>query len=133
MTETSVKSFVESLHRHRKANDIEGCLAHFSPDATFRMAGSAAASRIAGRYQGTAALRQILSALIADWEWQSANINSITSQDDRVAIHFHLTAVFKPKQAPVDTEIVDILTLRDGKITSFVEFVDTALVAQITG
>ena len=133
MTEASVKAMIESFHRHRQANDVEGCLAHFSPDATFRMAGSAKASGIAGSHRGVDAVRQILSALIANWEWKSVRIDSITIQNDRAALHFELSAVYKPNQTPVNTEIVDILTVRDDKITSFVEFVDTALVAKITG
>ena len=133
VTEPSVKAIIESFHRHRQANDVEGCLAYFSPDATFRMAGSADASGIAGSHKGAEAVRQLLSALIANWEWKSVRIDSVIIQNERAALHFELAAVFKPNLTPVNTEIVDILTVRDGKITSFVEFVDTALAAKVAG
>ncbi len=133
MTEASIKALIESFQSRRQADDVEGSLKFFSPDAVCRLAGSPAASPIAGTHQGTAALRQLLSALIDNWQWQAVEIDSITIQGERAAVHFKLTTIFKPTKTLVTTEIVDIITVRDGKITSFVEFVDTALVARIAG
>jgi ketosteroid isomerase-like protein len=133
MTEASIKAIIESVYRHRLANDLEACLSLFSPDAVCRIAGSPEASPIAASCQGTAALRQLLSTLITTWEWKSQKIDSILIQDNRAVVHFQLAAIFKPTETPVNTEIVDILTVRDGKVTSFVEFVDTAHIARIVG
>lgn len=133
MTEASIKALIESFQSRRQADDLEGCLNHFTPDAVCRLAGSPQASPIAGTHQGTAAVRQLLSALIDHWQWQAVEIDSITIQGDRAALHFNLTTLYTPTKTLVTTEIVDIITVREGKIASFVEFVDTALAAKVAG
>lgn len=131
MDKESVKGAVEALYRARLANDVEGCLCSMGPGASLRIAGSAQASPIPLDVSGEEPLRQVYSQLVAMWKWQRQEILSITVEGDRAVVHFRLHAVFAPTGAPVESELVDIITVRDGKIASVVEFVDTALVARM--
>ena len=131
MNETDVRNLIEAIYKNRLANDSEACLALFDPQASFRIAGSSEASPIAAGVIGTAALRQALTELVATWVWRKQDIQSITIQGDRAAVHFALETLFTPTGHVVHTELLDLVTVRDNKVVSLVEFVDTAHVSQL--
>lgn len=87
------------------------------------MAGSSAASPVVACSNDADALRRL--------GWRSQEIHSITLQGNRAAVHFKLVAVFTPTGAEVRTELLDLVTVVDDKVTDLVEFVDTAHVAQV--
>ena len=122
-------ALIEAYYASRLANDVERCVAHFTDDARLRVAGSRDASTIAGSSSGAFALRRQAIELIGAWEWIAMRIESITIEDDRVAVQFQLTTKFRPTGDLVQSELLDLFTLRDGKVASLVQFVDTALVA----
>jgi ketosteroid isomerase-like protein len=120
---------IEAYYASRLANDVERCVAHFTDDARLRVAGSRDASPIAGSSSGAFALRRQAIELIGAWEWLAMRIESIMVEGDRVAVQFQLTTKFRPTGDLVNSELLDLFTLRKGKVASLVEFVDTALVA----
>lgn len=61
------------------------------------------------------------------------DIESMTIDGDWAAVHYRLDAVFIPTGETVNSEVLDLLTVEDGKITSYVEFVDTAAVVALAG
>lgn len=126
-----VRAIVEGFYRSRLANDVDECLKYFAPDANCRIAGSPEASPVAVSANDESSLRRHLSELIAAWDWRAHEVESMTVDGDRAAVHFRLTTAFKPTGDVVSTEVVDLFTVRNGKIVSFVEFVDTALVAKV--
>jgi ketosteroid isomerase-like protein len=128
MNNSEMRSLIDSVYKARLANDSEACLAHFSEDAGFRIAGSQDASPIAG---AAASVRQTISELVATWVWKSQEIRSITIEGNRAAIHFALETVFAPTGALLRTELLDLVTVEAGKIVSLLEFVDTAHVGQV--
>jgi ketosteroid isomerase-like protein len=131
MTDVDTKAVIDSFYRSRLANDVSRCLAHMAPEATIRIAGSPDSSPIASSSKSPGAMRQHVAQLVGGWDWHSQKIHSVTIQDDRAAIHYELTTTFKPTNTRVTSELIDLLTVRDGKITSYIEFVDTALVANL--
>lgn len=132
MSEESLGSVVESVYRSRLANDVAGCLRHFAPDAAFRIAGSPEASPIAASCNDCESLRRFFSELVATWQWRNQKIESITVQGDRAAVHYRLEALYTPSGDVVHSELLDLLTVRKGKIVSLLEFVDTAFVAGLS-
>jgi hypothetical protein len=48
-----------------------------------------------------------------------------------VAVHNSLTAVFIPTRETIDTEVVDLITIQERKILTFVQFLDTAALVRI--
>jgi len=129
MQRDAIVALIDVYYRSRLANDVDRCVAHFAPDASIRIAGSHDASPIAGSSSGPMAVRRQTIELIGSWQWLSMRIESMTIEGDRAAVHFQLTTRFQPTGDVVSSELLDLLTVRDGKIVSLVEFVDTALVA----
>ena len=129
MQRSAAVALIEAFYPSRLANDVDRCIAHFAPDATIRIAGAHDASPIAGSSSGPMALRRQAIELIGSWQWLSMRLESMTIEDARIAVHFQLTTRFVPTGDVVSSELLDLFTVRDGKILSMVEFVDTALVS----
>ena len=51
---------------------------------------------------------------------------------DRVAAHWNALVRSNVNGQEVVTDVLDLMQVRDGKITSFVEFCDTAMVDRMT-
>jgi ketosteroid isomerase-like protein len=130
MSQKTVQATVMDFYRSRLANDVSACMAHYAPDAVLRIAGTPGPTSITETASGAEATCRMQSELIAAWEWRDQKIESMTIQGDRAAVHYALTAAFTPTGEVIESELVDIITLRDGKIVSLVEFVDTSRVAQ---
>jgi ketosteroid isomerase-like protein len=128
-TRDDVVALIESFYQARLANDVDRCVAHFAPDASIRIAGSHDASPIAASSSGPMALRRQTIELVGAWQWLSMRIESMTVEGDRVAVQFQLTTKFRPTGDVISSELLDLFTVRDGKVASMVEFLDTALVA----
>lgn len=128
MSEASVKAVVEAFYRSRLANDVERCVAHFVPDGVLRLAGLPQHSTPGGDAQD---LRRIYADLIGAWDWRGMEIESFTIEGGRAVVHYRLHAVFRPTGEAVHSELVDLFTVHEGRITSIVEFVDTARVEQL--
>jgi ketosteroid isomerase-like protein len=129
MNEESVKAVVEAFYRSRLANDVERCVAHFVADGAVRIAGLPRHSL--GDGGGAESLRQIYVDLIAAWEWRRMQIESMTIQHGRAVVHYRLDVVFRPTGEAFQTELLDVFTVRESKISSIVEFLDTARVEQV--
>lgn len=132
MERGSIETLIREFYRSRLANDADACLAHFADGATLRVAGSPEASPIAGGSRELDALRRQIAALVFTWAWQEMTTESLTIDGGRAAVHYRLQAVFQPTGDEVSTEVLDLIEMQDGRITSYVEFVDTALAAALS-
>jgi ketosteroid isomerase-like protein len=52
-------------------------------------------------------------------------------EGDRVAVHCRVQLRFIPKNHIFTTDLLDVFTVKDGKIVELVEFLDTALVKSV--
>lgn len=128
MSTESVTAVVEAFYRSRLANDVERCVAHFVPHGMLRIAGLESHSTPGSDAE---TLRRIYSDLIAAWDWRGMTVDSITVQGGRAVVHYRLDVVFRLTGEAFQTELVDLFTVHEGRITSIVEFLDTARVEQM--
>lgn len=126
MGEETVQAVVEDFYRSRLANDPARCVAHFDPQASLRIVGLSDYGTHGPAGKPAKPLLQIYTELAATWEWLSMEIDSLTIQGERAVVHFRLETRFTLTGEVLHTELMDLFTVRHGRIASIVEFVDTA-------
>lgn len=131
MDREAVVELIQAFYQSRLANNVDSCVGRFAADARLRIAGSPAASPIAGS-SGPETLRRHLAGLIGDWEWRSMEIQSLMIDGNKVAVHYRLGTRYVPTGDVINSELVDLIEISaDGKIGSYIEFVDTAATAAL--
>ncbi|MEZ5786546.1 MAG: nuclear transport factor 2 family protein [Xanthobacteraceae bacterium] len=134
MTERAeIERIIRQAYAARKRNDLEGCLKVFADKPVFRMAGSHVASPIAMVSTGQVELRETLEKLIQAFEWIDHTIVSIVIEGSKAAVHGRVKMESAATGDVVETEVADFIEIRDGRITSFIEFCDTALAGRLMG
>jgi uncharacterized protein len=73
-----------------------------------------------------AQFKRYFDGLLADWEMINYKASQFIAQDDRVAVMGSTAWRNRKTGRAVDTPKADFWTFRDGKITAFYEFYDTA-------
>lgn len=131
MERASIAALVHEFYRCRLANDVDACLAFFAPNATLRVAGSPEASPIAGGTSDPESLPRLARSLVETWPWRAMDTESVIIDGNRAAVHYRVEAVFAPTGDTVTTEVMDLLSVKDDRIDSYVQFADTALVAEL--
>jgi ketosteroid isomerase-like protein len=71
-------------------------------------------------------------ALVAAFEFVQRDIVNLIIEGQQAAVHSRVKLRFIPKDRTVTTDILDLWKFEDGKIVELVEFVDTALINNLT-
>ena len=101
-----------------------------APSATLRLAGAPEHFAIAGTTRGRAALRKQFEAL-AQFAFANQKMLSMTADGDHATVHWRAKVTFKPTGKSAVTEFCDLWTIKNGKMTSLIQFIDTALVGHM--
>jgi ketosteroid isomerase-like protein len=131
MERSEFEQFLRDFYRARLANDLERCLAFFTPESTFQMVGTGERAPAEGAKDAWAALRDQVAELIAAWDWKAQEFHDLILDGDRAAVRYRLTTIFRPSGERVTTEIVDVLRVSGRKVLELHHFVDTAAVESI--
>jgi ketosteroid isomerase-like protein len=128
-----IERTLRKAYADRARGDLDAIAAAFADDAHFQLAGSAEASAVAGRSKGGAEFRQHLTGLISTFEMRDPTILSMVIEGPKAAVHWraHVRSTVTGMEAT--TELFDLVEFKDGKISSFLEFCDTALAARMMG
>jgi ketosteroid isomerase-like protein len=122
-----IESLVRQAYDRRLADDLDGTMEMFSPDVDFRIAGGAAPGVPPMAAKGQAQVRALLSQIITTFIISDFRIRSMQVDGAKVAVHWHAHMRSTINGEEADTELVDLIEMRDGKIASFLEFCDTAM------
>ena len=133
MTRAELERFIQDTYEARLSNDVEKCASLFAPNSWFRMAGSLEINPVARASHTRSEIREQLATLIRLWNWRSFALKDLIIEGDRVAVHYSLTATYNPTRETIDTEVVDLITVSDRKIRTFLQFLDTATISRIAG
>ena len=131
MDRALIERVIREAYRARASGDLDATCTFFTDDARFAVAGDPQASPVAGSVTGCAGIREVLAGLIAAVEFVRHDIVELVVEDDRAAVHSRLTVRGRASGEEVETEFLDLVHLRDGKIASFVQFCDTARAASL--
>lgn len=126
-----IERIIRQAYAARKNNDLDECLKVFADKAIFRMAGAPATSPVATACRGKIDLRSTVAKLIASFEWIDHTIISILIEGSKAAVHGRIKMESTATGEVVETDVADFIEIQDGRIVSFIEFCDTALVARL--
>ncbi len=133
MDRNEIERVVRSAYASRQSGDLSNCLNAFHTDASFHVLGAAALEPLTLRVQGHSQLRPLLQHMIDVWDWSQFKIDSILIDRDRAVVICKGVITFKPTNTALNTQICDVMRMKDGKIAEFTEFCDTWAAAQIGG
>ena len=123
MTERrQVEELLRKLHAARLEANLEPLCALFSPGARMRIQGTSDGKPIAIEAHGADQIRPWLSVLLKTFRLRNYRLLSLTIEGDRAAAHWQVNIHSKITGALVPTELVDLIEVRQGHITSYVEF-----------
>lgn len=125
------EQLIHEIFRARKDGNLDALLGHLAPDVTLRFPGSSGNATLTRSSGSKDEVRTHLAALIHEWQWQGIDVLSTVLEGDRAVVHARQHVLHTPTGTQHATEVVDLITLRDGKVSEFVEFVDTAAVAAL--
>jgi ketosteroid isomerase-like protein len=132
MTDRSqIERLLKEAYAARKRGDVDAVCACFTDSPTFTMAGAQQASPIALRATDRDAFRAIIAGLIQTFEWLDHEILSMIIDGQKAAVHWRGRLRSTVTRDEVVTELVDLVTVEDGRIASLTEFCDTALAARM--
>jgi ketosteroid isomerase-like protein len=127
----SVEKIVQDAYAARKAKDLDAIASMFTPNATFRLAGSPAAFPGAVRAQGEVELRASVGALIKAFDFLEQQMLMSVVEGNKAAVHWRVRLRHNPTGEVHETELFDLWTIEGGRVASLVQFCDTALAAQL--
>ena len=128
-----IETLLRNAYAARKRGDVDAITQCFTEHPHFEMAGTPQASPIALRCVGQDQFRSLMSGLVKAFEWLDHEILSIIIEGDRAAVHWRGRMRSGINGEEIVTELVDVITVENGKIASFIEFCDTALAARLMG
>jgi ketosteroid isomerase-like protein len=120
-----IQGLVEKAYVARKKGDVSQLLPLFTETGRFKAVGAEAA-------RGYAEQGPALEGLIKAFELLDYKIHSMVIEGSKAAVHwqgkFRSTATGKV----VETDLLDLIEVKDGRIASFDNFFDTALAAKVS-
>ena len=119
---SQVEQLVKELHAARLAGDLERLCRVFSPDARLRIAGSSDGKPIAIDASRIARIRPWLSILVKTFRLRGYKLLSLTIEGTSAAAHWRVDIESKITGISIPTELVDLIEVRNGQITSQIEF-----------
>ena len=128
-----LENLARALFRARDANDAAATMAYFHPDCIFQIKGGPSLSPFTHKVFGKQALSNVMAALAATWDFSGVETARTLIDGDTVVVRRRGGVVHVPSNTRIDTEWVDIFTVKDGLVVEFDEFVDTQLVAEVVG
>ena len=128
-----LENLTRALFKARDANDAAATMAYFHPDCIFQIKGGASLSPFTHKVFGKQALSTVMEGLAATWDFSAVEMTRTLIDGDTVVVCRKGGVVHVPSNSRIDTEWVDIFTVKEGLIVAFDEFVDTQLVAEVVG
>jgi ketosteroid isomerase-like protein len=128
-----IESLLQEAYAARKRGDVEAITRTFADNPHFEMAGARQASPIALRCTDRDQFRTLMAGLVKSFEFLDHEILEMIIEGNRAAVHSRSRMRSGITGEEVVTELVDLITVENGKIASFIEFCDTALAARMMG
>jgi ketosteroid isomerase-like protein len=128
-----IERIIKAAYAGRKAGDLDAISKVFASDARFQVAGSSVASPAALKAEGAKAMQATLKEMITVFEWIDQEILSMVVEGNKAAVHWRGTIRSTATGETVRTELFDLFEIDGGRISSLIEFCDTALAARLMG
>ncbi len=125
-----MERLIHALYGARVANDIATVERSFADDARFEILGSnPAAVKTAGKQNIVAATEALMKTFVMD----DLEIIALLIDGNRAAVQWRVAIKPAGSGVPVTADLIDIITIENGKVTALTEICDSALAMQIAG
>jgi ketosteroid isomerase-like protein len=107
--------------------DIPTVLAGFHPAIEWREAEGNPYQLDGAAWVGPqAVLEKLFMSLGSDWEGFAVNVGTLHDAGGHVVMEGRYTGKYKPSGKSLDAQVCHVLRFRDGKLSNFQQYVDTA-------
>jgi ketosteroid isomerase-like protein len=117
-----IEQLLRDLYAARIGANLDALLGLFAPGARFRIAGTSDGKPIAIAATGREQIRPWLGLLVKTFRISNHEILSMTIEGARASAHWEAQIHSKVTGVIVPTEFVDLVTVEDGLISSYIEF-----------
>jgi ketosteroid isomerase-like protein len=122
MDRAQIDRLLRDLYAARFQGDLDGVCRLFSDDAHFRVAGTGHGSPISIGAQGVEQIRSWLAPMVRTFQIRDPTIISVLVDGTRAAGHWRARIHSRITGIEVITELVDLIEVSDGRISSYTEF-----------
>jgi ketosteroid isomerase-like protein len=107
--------------------DIPTVMAGFQPAIEWREAEGNPYQLDGAAWVGPqAVLERLLMSLGSDWEGFAVTVRTLHDAGEHIVMEGRYTGKYKPSGKSLDAQMCHVLRFRDGKLSSFQQYVDTA-------
>jgi uncharacterized protein len=129
MSDMQNVTVVQNAYAAFGRGDIPALLALMADDIDWRpVVGAARHVPFSGERKGTAAVADFFRQVAESEDFEQFEPRQFVAQGDKVVALGHYRAVTKTTGKSFESDFVMVFTLRDGKITAFQEFTDSAAI-----
>ena len=118
----SIDRVIRELHAARVRGDLAGMCKLFADSGNFRIAGSSEGKPIAITADGIRYFRTWLGMMAKAFRVSDYTLLSMVVDGDHASAHWRARIHSKITGVSVETELVDLVELKDGLIVSYTEF-----------
>ena len=118
----AAERLINELHAARVRGDLAAMCSLFAERGTFSIAGASADKPIGIREDNLATFKPWLSMMVKVFRLSDYELLSLVVEWPKATAHWHVKINSKVTGITVATELVDLIEIRDGKISSYAEF-----------
>lgn len=127
MNRDEIEAFVLGIYDARVEGDMEALSKAFADDAKFQIAGSPEVSMLATSIEGHEGVMSLIQTIVDSFALEDFTILDLVMEGGKVAVRWRATVHLLSSGDTYTTELADFIEIKDGKVASFTEFLDTAL------
>ncbi|WP_425049929.1 nuclear transport factor 2 family protein [Psychromarinibacter sp. S121] len=131
MTISDPRGFVSGLYADRLKNDPVTIANQFTEDAGFAIVGRPLANSAAVSRPARMSVTDMAQQIVDTWEWRDIQLGDVLAEGDLIVTRYEVTARHVPTGREITTEIVDFLTVKNGKVTDMRQYTDTAYLGEV--
>jgi ketosteroid isomerase-like protein len=117
-----IEKLLSELYAARVAGQLDRLCALFASTASFKIAGASDGKPIAITAQGSAEIRTWLAMMLKTFKLNRYEQVGVVIDGARAAVHWRVDIHSKITGVMVPTELVDLVEVREGRITAYREF-----------
>lgn len=117
-----IERVLDALYAARIGGELGKLVGLFAPDAQFRISGSSDGKPIAIAVRDEAQIRGWLTVLLKSFSLSGYTVLARIIDGNRAAVHWRAVIHSRITGASIATELMDLVEVRGGRITSYVEF-----------
>jgi ketosteroid isomerase-like protein len=127
MDRSEMETFIKKLYAARVDADMAALDEAFADNAKFQISGSPEASMVATFTEGREGVMGLIQMIVDIFDLSDFTILDLLIDGNKAAVRWRAAVTRADTGETFTTELADFLEIEDGKVVSFVQFLDTAL------